>query len=697
MKKAIITILIAGFFLASCTQKPTEMDNPLLSKFDTPFGVPPFEKIKVEHFIPAYEEAMKAHSLEIDEIINNTEPPTFKNTIEKLAMSGKLLKQVSSIFNNLNASLTSDKMQEIAQTIAPLTSKHYDDISLNAKLFKRVKLIYEQKEDIKLSTEQQRLLDIIFKGFERGGANLNDEDQEKLRKINGEMAILKLKFDENVLAETNNFKLIIENKEDLSGLPVSVIQAAEKTAKENGLDNKWVFTTHKPSMLPFLTYADKRDLRKKLHKAYIMRGDNNNEYDNKKILTRIASLSAGKAQLLGFENYAEYVLDVNMAKTPEKVFSFTNKVWNAALPIAQAEAVELQKLIDSEGGNFKLEHWDWWYYSEKLRSHKYNLDEEMLRPYFELNQVRDGAFMVANKLFGLKFIERDDIPVYHQDVQVFEVLNPDDSHLGILYMDWFPRSSKGGGAWMDAFRKQEEGISPVITTNFNFTEPSGDKPALLSIDEVETTFHEFGHALHGLLSNCKYEKLSGTSVTRDFVEFPSQFMENYSTDPEILKLYAKHYKTGEIIPDELIEKFKNSGLFNNGFVVVEYTAAALLDMYWNTINDTVERDAIQFENDVMTKMNMMPEIIVRYRSPYFTHIFAGGYSAGYYSYQWAQVLDADAFSVFKKKGLFDAETASLLKDNIYSRGNTEPSMDLYVKFRGSEPKLDAFLERNGLN
>jgi len=697
MKKAIITILIAGFFLASCTQKPTEMDNPLLSKFDTPFGVPPFEKIKVEHFIPAYEEAMKAHSLEIDEIINNTEPPTFKNTIEKLAMSGKLLKQVSSIFNNLNASLTSDKMQEIAQTIAPLTSKHYDDISLNAKLFKRVKLIYEQKEDIKLSTEQQRLLDIIFKGFERGGANLNDEDQEKLRKINGEMAILKLKFDENVLAETNNFKLIIENKEDLSGLPVSVIQAAEKTAKENGLDNKWVFTTHKPSMLPFLAYADKRDLRKKLHKAYIMRGDNNNEYDNKKILTRIASLSAEKAQLLGFENYAEYVLDVNMAKTPEKVFSFTNKVWNAALPIAQAEAVELQKLIDSEGGNFKLEHWDWWYYSEKLRSHKYNLDEEMLRPYFELNQVRDGAFMVANKLFGLKFIERDDIPVYHKDVQVFEVLNPDDSHLGILYMDWFPRSSKGGGAWMDAFRKQEEGISPVITTNFNFTEPSGDKPALLSIDEVETTFHEFGHALHGLLSNCKYEKLSGTSVTRDFVEFPSQFMENYSTDPEILKLYAKHYKTGEIIPDELIEKFKNSGLFNNGFVVVEYTAAALLDMYWNTINDTVERDAIQFENDVMTKMNMMPEIIVRYRSPYFTHIFAGGYSAGYYSYQWAQVLDADAFSVFKKKGLFDAETASLLKDNIYSRGNTEPSMDLYVKFRGSEPKLDAFLERNGLN
>lgn len=696
MKKTILFVIIAGFFLASCTQKTTEMENPLVSTFDTPYGVPPFEEIKVEHFVPAYEEAMKMHSSEIDAIVNNSESPSFENTIEKLAMSGKLLNQVSSVFNNLNASLTNDKMQEIAQTVAPLLSKHFDDISLNAELFKRVKVVYEDKENIKLSPEQQRLLEVTFKDFERGGANLSLENQDKLRKINGEMAVLKLKFDNNVLAETNNFKLIIDNKEDLSGLPESVVIKAKKTAKENGLENKWVFTTHKPSMLPFLTYADNRDLRKKLHTAYIMRGDNNNEFDNKKILTKIASLSAQKAHLFGFKNYAGYVLDKNMAKTPEKVFEFTNKVWDAALPIAKAEALELQKLIDSEGGNFKLEHWDWWYYSEKLRSEKYNLDEEMLRPYFELTQVRDGAFMVATNLFGLKFVERHDIPVYQQDVQVFEVLNADDSHLGILYMDWFPRASKSGGAWMDAYRKQSQGVSPVITTNFNFTEPSSGKPALLSIDEVETTFHEFGHALHGLLSNCKYEKLSGTSVTRDFVEFPSQFMENFSTDPEVLRMYAKHYKTGEVIPDKLIQKFNKSNLFNNGFVVVEYTAAALLDMYWNTINDTVERDAIEFENDVMAKINMIPEIVVRYRSPYFSHIFAGGYSAGYYSYQWAQVLDADAFSVFKEKGLFDAETALSLRNNIYSRGNTEPSMDLYVKFRGSEPRLDAFLKRNGL-
>lgn len=673
------------------------MENPLLSKFNTPFEVPPFDEIKVEHYIPAYEEAMKQHNLEIKEIVNNAEAATFENTVEKFAKSGAALSKVSYIFNNLNTALTNDKMQEVAQTVAPLISKHYDDISLNAELFQRVKTVYNNRENINLTPEQQRLLDVIFKDFERGGANLSPEDQDKLRKINGELAVLQLKCDENVLAETNNYKLIIDKEEDLKGLPESVIHAAAKTAKANGLENKWVFTTQKPSMLPFLTYADNRDLRKKLHTAYIMRGDNNNEFDNKKVISRIALLTTQKAQLFGFDNYAGYVLDVNMAKTPEKVFEFTNKVWEAALPIAKAEAAELQKMIDAEGGNFKLEHYDWWYYAEKLRSQKYNLDEEMLRPYFELTQVREGAFMVANKLWGLKFVERNDIPVYQEDVQAFEVLNPDDSHLGILYMDWFPRASKSGGAWMDAFRKQEEGVSPVITTNFNFTAPSGDKPALLSIDEVETTFHEFGHALHGLLSNCKYKKLSGTSVTRDFVEFPSQFMENFATDPEVLKMYAKHYKTGEVIPDELIAKFKSSGLFNKGFTVVEYTSAALLDMYWNTINYTTEVDANQFENKVMAKINMIPEIIVRYRSPYFTHVFGGGYAAGYYSYQWAQVLDADAFSVFKEKGLFDAELAASLRDNVYSRGNTEPSMELYENFRGSQPKLDAFLKRNGLN
>ncbi len=427
-----------------------------------------------------------------------------------------------------------------------------------------------------------------------------------------------------------------------------------------------------------------------------MRGDNNNENDNKKVLSRIAALSAEKSHLFGFKNYSEYVLDVNMAKNPETVFDFLNKVWDAALPIAKKEAAELQKMIDREGGKFKLAHWDWWYYSEKLRKQKYDLDEEMLRPYFVKNNVRDGAFEVATKLWGIKFVERTDIPKYHPDVEVFEVQNPDGTFLGILYMDWYPRESKVGGAWMDAYRKQSEGISPVITTNFNYTMPSGDKPALLSLDEVTTTFHEFGHALHGLLSNCKYHSLSGTSVARDFVELPSQIMENWALEPEVLQMYAKHYETGEVMPQELIDKISNSGLFNKGFTVVEYTSAALLDMNWYTINEVVEHDATQFENDVMANIGMIPEIIVRYRSPYFGHIFGGGYSSGYYSYQWAQVLDADAFSVFKEKGLFDQETAKSFRDNVLSRGNTEPAMDLYKKYRGMEPQLDAFLERNGL-
>lgn len=695
MKKIIFLILVATTIVA-CNQKTPEMKNPLISKFDTPYGVPPFGEIKVKHFMPAYVEAMKQHNTEIEAIINNTEEANFKNTIEALAESGKLLDKVAMVFNNLNASLTSDSMQKVAQEVAPLVSKHFDNIALNEKLFKRVKSVYNKKADLQLSPEQFRLLDVTYKEFERGGANLSEADKDKLRKINSEMAVLQLKFSDNVLAETNNYKLVIDDEKDLAGLPESVIKAAANTAKENGLEGKWVFTTQKPSMIPFLTYADNRNLRRELQTAYIMRGDNNNEYDNKEILSRIAVLSTQKANLLGFKTYAAYVLDNNMAKTPEKVFEFTNKVWDAALPIAQNEAKELQKLIDREGGNFKLEFYDWWYYSEKLRAEKYNLDEEMLRPYFELNEVRDGAFMVANKLYGLKFIERNDIPKYHADVQVFEVQEADGSHVGILYMDWYPRASKSGGAWMDAYRKQSEGVSPVITTNFNFTMPSGDKPALLSIDEVETAFHEFGHALHGLLSNCKYNTLSGTSVTRDFVELPSQFMENFATDPEVLKLYAKHYKTGETIPNDLIEKFKKSSLFNNGFVVVEYTSAALLDMYWMTIEDTISRDATKFENEVMQKINMMPEIIVRYRSPYFTHVFGGGYAAGYYSYQWAQVLDADAYSVFKENGIFDPATAKSWRENVLSKGNTAPAMELYKNFRGSEPKLDAFLERNGL-
>ncbi len=696
MKKITLIVLALGLFLASCTQKTTEMENPLLSKFETPYGVPPFELIKVEHFVPAYIEAIKQHDEEIKAIVNNPEVPSFANTIEALDYSGKLLTQVDYTFMNLNSALTSDEMQKVAQEVAPLLSKHSDDISLNMNLFKKVKAVYEQKDELDLTPEQARLLQVKYEEFERGGANLDSDKQDKLRTINGELSILTLQFGDNVLAETNNYKMVIENEADLAGLPESVIQAAAEAATSAGMEGKWIFTTHKPSMLPFLTYAENRELREKLHTAYIMRGDNNNEYDNKKILSRMAALRVDRAKLFGFENHAAYVLDVNMAKNPETVFGFLNQVWDAALPIAKAEAVELQKMIDKEGGKFELAHWDWWYYAEKLRKQKYALDEEMLRPYFEKNNVRNGAFEVATKLWGLKFVERMDIPKYHPDVEVFEVQNPDGTFLGILYMDWFPRPSKGGGAWMEAFRKQSEGVDPIITTCFNYTAPIGDMPALLSFDEVTTTFHEFGHALHGLLSSCNYHTLSGTSVARDFVELPSQIMENWAAEPEVMKMYAKHYETGEVIPQQLIDKISNSGLFNKGFTVLEYTSAALLDMYWHTMTEAVEKDATQFENEIMTKMGMIDEIVVRYRSPYFTHIFAGGYSSGYYSYQWAQVLDADAFSVFKEKGLFDQETAASFRDNVLSRGNTEPAMDLYKKYRGMEPQLDAFLERNGL-
>jgi len=689
-------VLMLGVILTSCTQKSTEMENPLLQEFETPYGVPPFDEIKVEHFVPAYQEAIKEHNEEIAAIVNNPEAPSFENTIEAFEFSGKLLTQVDYTFNNLNQSFTSLEMQKVAQEVAPLLSKHSDDISLNMDLFKKIKAVYDQTDELNLTTEEARLLDVTYKKFERGGANLDSEKQEKLRKINEELSVLTLQFGDNILAETNNYKMVIDNEDDLAGLPDAVIQAAAEVAKNEGMEGKWIFTTHKPSMLPFLTYAKNRELRKKLHTAYIMRGDNDNEYDNKKNLSRIAALRVERAKLFGFENHAEYVLDVNMAKNPETVFEFSNKVWDAALPIAKAEADELQKMINREGSNFELAHWDWWYYAEKLRKEKYNLDEEMLRPYFEKNNVRNGVFEVVTKLWGLKFEERTDIPKYHDDVEVFEVQNPDGSFLGVLYMDWYPRESKIGGAWMDVYRKQSENVDPIVTTNFNYTAPVGDKPALLSVDEVLTTFHEFGHALHGLMSKAKYHSLSGTSVARDFVELPSQIMENWALEPEVMKMYAKHYETGEVIPDELIAKIQKSGLFNNGFTVVEYTSAALLDMYWHTLTEPVEKDANQFENEIMDKIGMIDEIVVRYRSPYFSHIFSGGYSSGYYSYQWAQVLDADAFSVFKEKGLFDQETAASFRDNILSKGNTAPAMELYKNFRGSEPQLDAFLERNGL-
>jgi peptidyl-dipeptidase Dcp len=697
MKKIVLMFIILGLIFW-CYAK--EEQNPLLSEFDTPFQVPPFEQINEEHYLPAFKEAMKKHQEEIEAIINNPESPTFENTFEALENSGALLRRVSNVFGVLNGSMTNEKMQAIAKEAAPLRSKHRDDIRLNEKLFQRIKSVYGQKDSLDLNIEQSMLLEKYYKDFVRGGANLDKEKKARLREINKELSLLTLKFGENILKENNRFEIVVEKEEDLAGLPQAVITAAAETAKERGHEGKWVFTLHKPSMIPFLQYSEKRDLREKIFKAYINRGDHNDELDNKAILSKIAALRVERANLLDYKTHADYVLEINMAKKPENVYKLLNQLWKPALKRAKKEAEELQSMIHKEGKDFKLQPWDWWYYAEKLKKAKYELEDEILRPYFKLENVIEGVFTVANRLFGIQFIERTDIPKYHKDVKVFEVKEADGSHVGILYTDYFPRASKRGGAWMNSFRKQSRlggrNIYPVITNNGNFSKPTGDKPALISTEEVSTLFHEFGHALHGLLSDCTYNRLSGTSVARDFVELQSQIMENWAFEPEVLKMYAKHYKTGAVIPQELIDKLKKASLFNQGFATVEYLAASFLDMDWHTLAEPKEMDVDTYETKSLNNIGLIPEIIVRYRSTYFRHIFSGGYSSGYYSYIWAEVLDADAFEAFKENGIFDKETAMSLRKNILARGGTEDPMRLYKRFRGAEPSVEPLLKKRGL-
>ncbi len=703
MKEMIIFLSMMSLLLFSCanqTHKKAAEENPFFSEFNTPFNVPPFNKIKEEHYLPAFREGMKQHQHEIQAIVSSAESPTFENTIEALEKSGSLLTKVGNVFDNLNGANTNAEMQKIAKDAAPLLSKHEDDIKLNAALFERVKAVYDQKEKLELSVEQNKLLERIYKEFVRGGANLNPEKQARLREINEELSLLSLKFGENVLKENNAFELVIEEEEELAGLPESVVAGAAESAKERGHEGKWVFTLHKPSMIPFLQYSERRELREKTFKAYINRGNNDNELDNKAVLSNMAALRVEKAHLLGYETHADFVLEKNMAKKPENVYKFLDQVWKPSLAKAKEEARDLQAMIKQEGNDFKLEPWDWWYYAEKLKKAKYDLDDKALRPYFKLENVRDGAFAVANKLYGITLKEMTDIPKYHEDVKVFEVLEGDGSHIGILYQDYFPRASKRGGAWMNSFRKQSRrdgnDIHPVIANVFNFSKPTGNKPALLSFEEALTLFHEFGHGLHGLLSNCTYETLSGTAVPRDFVELPSQIMENWAGDPEVIKDYAKHYETGEVIPQGLIDKIKKSGHFNQGFATVEYVAACYLDMDWHTLTEAKEPDVEKFEAESMKKIGLIPEIVVRYKSPYFGHIFSGGYSSGYYSYIWAEVLDADAYQAFKETSLFDQKTALAFRKNILEKGGTEDPMTLYKRFRGAEPKIDAMLKRKGL-
>ncbi len=699
-------ILIATFFLiTSCepniTKENKNQKNILLQKWNTPFETPPFDKIKTEDYLPAFEKAIEIHNKEINEIINNPAKPNFKNTIEALEYSGNLLKRVNRVFNGMTGAMNNNKLQEISKKIEPLLSKHKDDINLNTSLFKRVKNIYDNRTELNLTTEQNKVLEKYYKNFIRGGVNLDAEQKSEFRKLNQEISLLSLKFGENVLKENNKFELIITNKKDLSGLPDGVIHSAAETAKEKGYKNKWVFTIQKPSMIPFLQYSTQRKLREKIYRAYFTKGDHNDSLDNKKIILQLTSLRLKRAKILGYKNHAEYVLEEQMAKNPKNVYSLLNKVWMPALKRAKSERDEMQQLIYDEGNDFKLKPWDWWYYAEKLKIKKYNLDEEELRPYFKLENVIKGVFGLATKLFGIQFIERNDIPKYHPDVKIFEVKEKNGKHIGILYTDYFPRASKRSGAWMDEFQRQHKVngkmVYPIIYNVGNFTKPTKDKPALLSLDEVHTLFHEFGHALHGLLSNCNYESVAATETPRDFVEFPSQVMENWALHPDVLKTYAKHYKTGKVIPQKLIHKIENASLFNQGFETVEYLAASFLDMDWHTIEKNV-KDVDEFEKKSMEKIGLIKEIIPRYRSTYFRHIFSGGYSAGYYSYIWSAVLDADAFDAFVKSGnVYNKELAKKYRKYILASGGTDDSMVLYKKFRGKAPSIEPLLKKRGLD
>jgi peptidyl-dipeptidase Dcp len=674
--------------------------NPFFETWDTPFGVPPFSKIKTKHFEPAFQATMKMHSAEILALENSPAAPTFENTIEALDRSGAYLGRVARVFYGLLSARTDDELNAIAQKVSPMLTRHSGDILQGQQLFNRIKTVYDKRDKLGLNKEQQVLLEETYQEFVLAGAALNNDERAELSNINESLSLLTVQFGQNILGENNRFELHITDEAQLSGLPARVIEGGAAAAKEAGKDKGWVFTIHKPSLLPFLQYSQQRDLREKMFKGYINQGANGGDLDNKELIKKILKLRTRKAQILGFKTYGDLALSRRVAGNPANVFELLHKLWTPALAVAKEEAKEFQAMIDKEGKGFKLAAWDWWYYAEQVRNQRFNLDENELRPYFQMEKVMDGAFDVANRLYGLKFVLRTDIPTYHEDVRAFEVLEADGSHLGILYTDFFPRASKRGGAWCGSYRDpQKQGgkkIYPVVTIVGNFSKPIGDKPALLSLEETSTLFHEFGHALHTLLNDTTYLK-TGEAVRVDFVELPSQLMENWATAPEVLRMYAKHYKTGEVIPDELIEKLERVGTFNQGFATVEYLAASLLDMAWHTevIGEAVDVD--KFEDETLGKLGMPKEIVSRYRSPYFRHIFASSYYAsGYYSYIWAAVLDADAFEAFKEHGLFDKETAKAFRDHVLSRGGAGDQMEMYRKFRGQEPKIEPLLIRRGL-
>ena len=701
MKKIGIPYIVLALLVSSCSTNQTQkkdMSNPFFSEYQTPFQVPPFNEIKLEHYLPAIDEGITEQVTEIKAITDNKEDATFDNTILAFDQSGELLNKVSYVFFNLNSANTDDAMQALAREITPKLSAHRDNIMLNKELFKRVKAVYDKRADLNLDHEQTRLVEKFYQDFERHGANLSEEQQTELRKLNDELSMLELKFGENALAETNkNFKLVIDNEADLKGLPADVIAGAADQAKKDSIEGKWVFTLQKPSMIPFLQYAENRELREKLYNGYLNRGNNNNANDNKETIEKLVKLRDQRAKLLGYANHAAYVIDINMAKTPEKVQEFLAELWTPALERAKAERADMQSMIDKEGGNFKLALWDWWYYAEKVRKAKYDLDESQLKPYFKLENVVEGMMYTANKLYGIKFVKHTDLPVYNEEAMAYEVQEADGKLIGIFYMDFHPRPGKSSGAWCTSFRDQTykngQKVAPIVSIVCNFTRPTGDVPALLTFDEVTTLFHESGHALHGLFTDGPYHRTAG-NVPNDFVEMPSQFMENYAKDPEVLKVYAKHYQTGEPIPAELVAKLEKSAQFNQGFETVEYLAASILDMDWHT--KALTTDVPTFEKASMDNIGLIPEIAPRYRSTYFSHIFSGGYSAGYYVYIWAAVLDADAFDAFKQSGdIFNPEIAARFRTLLTKSGSDE-GMTVYKNFRGQEPSIEPLLKRRGL-
>lgn len=701
MRNFLIASTLIVFIMTGCKTAPKETtnQNPFLSDYSTPFKTPPFSQITHEHYMPAFKAGMAEQKKNIDLIIKNSEAPTFENTIVALENSDPLLNKVSSVFYNLSSAETDSILQSLNKELAPIITSHSDDIKLNKELFSRIKAIYENKDNLDLSTEQATLLDNTYKAFVRGGADLNEPDKLELRKLNEKLSLLYEQFKERLLNENNSFELVIDNEADLNGLTESSIKAAANAAQKKGYNGKWLFTIAKPSLLPFLENSTNRELREYLFKGYINKGDNNNNDDTKEILRSIVNTRVERAHILGFKSHAHYILDKNMAKTPENVYNLLNDLMPKALNVAKREVADMQQIVNNEKGGFKIEPWDYWYYAAKVKEKKFALNENQIRPYLQLDNVRDGMFWVANQLYGITFSQLTNIEVYNPEVEVFECKEANGDHIGLLYLDYYPRASKRSGAWCTSFRSQkyENGkrIAPLVSIVCNFSAPVGDTPALLSVDETETLFHEFGHALDGLFSNKHYSSLS---VPRDFVELPSQIMENWAFEPEVLNYYAKHYKTGEKMPTELIEKINKAGKFNQGFATTEYLAASYLDMDWHTLSKKTNSDVNEFENESMSKINLIDEIVPRYRSTYFQHIFAGNsYSSGYYSYIWAEVLDADAFELFKQKGIFNQETAIAFRTNILELGGTEDAMELYRKFRGSEPKTDALINRRGLN